>query len=794
MTVHVFGVRHHGPGSARSLKAALTELAPDCILVEGPPDADGLIPMCVHPDLQPPAAILVYNEQHLRASGYFPFTVFSPEWNAMRYGVLHGVPVRFMDLPFRYRMASILAAGEAKPAPAPQPPDPTSPPPEPDIQQDPLYWLAKAAGYTDSERWWDQLIEHRRGDSGVFEAILQAMCALRESVDGPLDPLTMLREAYMRKVIRAAMRDGFKRIAVVCGAWHAPALTMGKGQPTAKHDQATLQVLKQLPNLPVRAAWIPWTHGRLLRATGYGAGIHAPGWYHYLWTAGEDISAGWVTRVAKLLRKYDLDASPAQIIDAVRLADTLAALRDRPIPGLQELNEAVLAALCLGQEAPLRLIYKELIVGETMGKVPAETGFIPLQHDLHHQAAALDLKIDVDAAELTLDLREERDLARSRLLHRLTILNLNWGIRQGDMTLLNQTVNESGSLLRRIQGHTAMPSGTFTERWKLQWQPEFAVILIDAGSWGATVEEAALAYAQHVISETNDLAVLVNLLDQALMADLPSVVNMALDQLQTRVSTTRNIEQIANSIPVLARISRYGSVRAVNQESVDHLIRQMLTHMCLLYPRLVLNLAHDAAQHMFGFLLQVDSAVSSLRDPEYNAAWAIMLRELLETPNTHPLIAGRAARLCMDSSIISRETAMQYLSQALSAANDPLAAALWLDGFLRGSGTALLYDSGLWALVNDWLRTPSEAMFIEALPALRRAFSGFSGAERRQIGERVRCGMHEPASARVPPINPARAARPLPIVAALLGLASQNPEKKRLANDKRSVAHAPLPA
>ena len=35
--VHLFGIRHHGPGCARSLLRALDELRPDCILIEGPP-------------------------------------------------------------------------------------------------------------------------------------------------------------------------------------------------------------------------------------------------------------------------------------------------------------------------------------------------------------------------------------------------------------------------------------------------------------------------------------------------------------------------------------------------------------------------------------------------------------------------------------------------------------------------------------------------------------------------------------------------------------------------------------
>ncbi|WP_170159778.1 DUF5682 family protein, partial [Calidithermus terrae] len=48
MNVHIFGIRHHGPGSARSLKAALEALRPDCILVEGPPEADPLLPLLLH--------------------------------------------------------------------------------------------------------------------------------------------------------------------------------------------------------------------------------------------------------------------------------------------------------------------------------------------------------------------------------------------------------------------------------------------------------------------------------------------------------------------------------------------------------------------------------------------------------------------------------------------------------------------------------------------------------------------------------------------------------------------------
>src|SRR5258706_6825800 len=105
MSVHVFGIRHHGPGSARSLRQALETLKPDVILVEGPPDADELLPLIVHPEMVPLVALLIYVPDQPQQAVYYPFAVFSPEWQALRYGLENNVSVRFMDLPQAHRMA-----------------------------------------------------------------------------------------------------------------------------------------------------------------------------------------------------------------------------------------------------------------------------------------------------------------------------------------------------------------------------------------------------------------------------------------------------------------------------------------------------------------------------------------------------------------------------------------------------------------------------------------------------------------------------------------------------------------
>jgi len=149
----------------------------------------------------------------------------------------------------------------------PQGPE-AEPPPE---RSDPLSELAKAAGYGDGERWWDEAIESHSGDAaGVFDAVAEAMSALREG-EGPLLFRAEAREAHMRSEMRRANAEGFLRIAVVCGAWHVPALRLFGARGQASKDTAALQ---GLPKVKTAAAWVPWSYERLAYASGYGAGLH----------------------------------------------------------------------------------------------------------------------------------------------------------------------------------------------------------------------------------------------------------------------------------------------------------------------------------------------------------------------------------------------------------------------------------------------------------------------------------------------------------------------------------------
>lgn len=751
--VHIFGIRHHGPGSARSLKQALEALQPDCILVEGPPEANELLPLMLHAEMEPPVALLIYASDNPANASFYPFAEFSPEWQALTYGLKHKVTTRFFDLPLSHRLTEPPVA-EAQPIdketqPVPNQPEDTPDPLSPAPSPDPLTALAQAAGYDDFERWWNQLVEERQGGD-VFEAILEAISALREENIIPLEPSEQLREATMRHNIRQALSQGQQNIAVICGAWHSPAL---KPEVLESQQQADAELLKNLPKAKVSATWVPWTFGRLARYSGYGAGITSPGWYSHLWNHQEQITIRWMSRVAALLREQDLEASSAQVIEAVRLADTLAALRGRPLPGLEEMNEAAYALFAHGNDRVLGLIGEKLIVGERLGRVPQETPAAPLQQDLARQAKRLRLPLDAAVRELELDLRKETDLERSHLLHRLNILGVPWGN------------------LQSVRG-----KGTFKEGWQIKWEPEFAVRLIEAGRYGQTVEAAATGKIMDACAGTQGLASLpelTHLLDAVLLADLPKATQTLMSALEAQAAQATDIAHLMAALPPLAGILRYGNVRQTDTRMVGHLVDGLLARICVGLPNACSSLSDDAAAEMYDHLLGVHGAVGTLQNPQQTALWQDTLGRLSIQATLHGLIAGRCVRLLMESGLLDLLESARRLGLALSDP-EPEKASAWVEGFLKGSGLVLIHDEVLFGVLDGWVAGLSAEAFVRVLPLLRRTFSTFEAPERRSIGEKARQGGRSVVVAQAESgVDEARGAKVLPLIEQLLGLGAR---------------------
>lgn len=728
MAVHLLGIRHHGPGSARNVQQYLQALKPDIVLVEGPPEADELLRYTAHAELKPPVAILVYQTDELQQAVYYPFAEFSPEWQAIQYAKKAGIPVRFMDLPLTHVMAIKEEEVERK-------------------TRSPLQELAAASGFEQEDRWWEIMIEHRQENASIFEAVQEAMSALREEQPTPTEKMEQLREACMRKLIRQAEKEMYTEIAVICGAWHVPALA---NMPKQKEDN---ELLKGLPKVKVETTWIPWTYDRLSLYSGYGAGIESPGWYDHVWNHPTDDGTLWLSKVARLFRENQRDVSVAHVIESVRLANTLAAMRDLSKAGLTELNEATLSVICNGEEILMGLIREQLTVSNRIGSVPDEIPKPPLQVDIEKIQKRLRLPASADWKDYMLDLRKENDLERSIFLHRLDLLGIQWG-----------------------QKSLVSGKGTFKEQWRLQWDPSFILNIIEKGVWGNTLEEACNAWLVHRCKEEKSLQAIAGLMEQVIPADLSGAANAIAERIQNLAAATNDIIELVAVLPGLARIIRYGNVRKTDAELVRHIVESMITRICIGLPLACAGIDEETTRKLTDDCNSINHSIHLLQEPEYVKEWHVCLEKITWMQQAAPMMRGFSTRQLMDAKKLEKETLNRLFYSSLSRALPVADTAAWLEGFLQGSGTLLLLDENLWSIVHEWVQQIPEEDFVQALPLLRRTFSQFTPAERRKLGEKLKHGgkpgvlMKEAVAG----INREVAKQAIPVVMELLGYPKTN--------------------
>ncbi|UOE47084.1 DUF5682 family protein [Mucilaginibacter sp. SMC90] len=744
MAVHILGIRHHGPGSARNVKAFLETVKPDIVLVEGPPEADAMLQWVSNEGLKPPVALLCYQPDDPQRSVFYPFADFSPEWQAILYARRQNIHVRFMDLPAGNQMQ---VEREHKVIKQEDEPDNDHINNEgqslEQLYKSPISYLSDAAGFADDEKWWEHTFEYRNNNDEVFDAVAEAMQALRESLPQKDKKLEQMREAYMRRTIRQAEKEMFHTIAVICGAWHAPAL---QGKSSQKDDN---ELLKGLPKVKTECTWIPWTFSRLSFYSGYGAGINSPGWYNHIWHHPHDDGTLWMANVAQLFRKQQVDTSVAHIIEAVRLAGALASLRGLPKVGLEELNEATLSVLCNGESILLKLVQDELIVGHQIGEVPVEIPKPPLQLDIEKQQKKLRLPATADYKDYTLDLRKDTDLDRSIFLHRLQLLGINWGRQQ-----------------------YTTGKGTFKEQWRLQWDPGYSVEIVERGNLGNTVAEAAASSVISQATEAKELKAIGDLLEKTIPAELPGAIETLISRLNNLAAASADVIELMEVIPGLITVARYGNVRKTDAELVLSIINSIITRVCISLPNACIAIDEDASQKLLELFFKLNDGINLLQDAEITTMWQQTLITIAANKSTSPVIGGYSTRLLHDARQLEGDQLMQYFSFAMSSATAPVIAAAWLEGFLKGSGTLLLLDQDLWQVIDNWVAGLADDIFMQVLPLLRRTFANFTNPERRKLGEKARSGggtghQHTNISAN---FDPERAKQGLPVIMQLLGL------------------------
>src|SRR5262249_46066132 len=318
--------------------------------------------------------------------------------------------------------------------------------------------------------------------------------------------------------------------------------------------------------------------------------------------------------------------------------------------------------------------------------------------------------------------------------------------------------------------------GTFHEIWRLRWDPEFVVELIEASVWGNTIYDAASAFARDAADRAKDLPALANLLDQSLLADLPVAVSHVMARLQAEAALASDIAHLMAALPPLVEVQRYGDVRGACAAMAGEAVAGLIARVCIGLPGACASLNDEAASAMFDRVVSVNAAIGLLQNEEHLAAWRGAMTRLADQRGLHGLVAGRCCRLLVDAGVFAADEAARRFCLGRSTANETAHAATWIEEFLKGSGLLLFHDETLWRTLDEWLTALPSDSFTALLALLRRTFSTFTSPERRQIGERARRGMASVGraavgdQARAADFDQARAEAVLPLVARLLGM------------------------
>ncbi|WP_309500709.1 DUF5682 family protein, partial [Streptomyces shenzhenensis] len=271
---YLIGVRHHAPSLAAAVPALLDAARPDVLLVELPAELQEWLPWLAHEQTRAPVALAAAPADG-GGPAFYPFADFSPELAAVRWAERSGVPVVACDLPladpaWREKEAVAERSGRLSEA------------------------LHSRLTGRPGDDLWDRLVEAAAPGStaeAVRRAALLTGWALRE--EGGASELDLRREEWMRsRLAEATARE--ERVAMVVGAFHAPALLRPAGGAEPHSTYGDRRVDARSPH---RAApeWttslIPYTYALLDERSGYPAGIRDPEWQHMvLGTAGDPLA------------------------------------------------------------------------------------------------------------------------------------------------------------------------------------------------------------------------------------------------------------------------------------------------------------------------------------------------------------------------------------------------------------------------------------------------------------------------------------------------------------------------
>ena len=748
-------IRHHSPVCAEAVSALISRERPSRVLIEMPSDFEPHIPLLLDERTVPPVAIVALARrgsgvEQEELAGSYPFSIHSPEFVAVREGVAAGAAIRFID---RASDARLLDSREGAQE------DAERPPAEPLAADDGLTGgryikvLCERTGCRDGFELWDRLFESRLGctePEAVLSDIMAYCTAIRAATPDSVivNDDTLGREAEMIAHIHDAMNerevdDG--PILVVIGGFHAPPLAEAAKRIAAGDAPPT-------PSRPTSEArsWLTRYGMRELDAlNAYGAGLPSPGWYDAVWhkrSEGGQPDLAAVTSNLMLTHRRNLPDGMAppipSTVEALRLADGLAAMRGLPGPMRAEIEDAARTAYVKGEAGrglagasdPVIASLREFMAGTAIGDVPPSAGSPPLLESVREWARAYRFDVE-DGTERRRDLdirRNPRHARISAFLHALDLIGAGFARR------------ETGP---DFAGGTRLD--LVNETWTVAWSHRVEARLVERSVLGSTLEGAALRTlardfaAQAQGGEARDSAASVRLLGRGLIAGLGAALRPLAVRIERTIAEEPRFAGAAGALRRLNALER-GTRALAGDRALDLTPLSQAAYRRMLF--LIPTLGDTALERTSEVLDAMRDAAAAAREFEEQDGRAdgdgAFHRALVR------LAAGEDARNpAITASVMAlARTGEPAIGQALVRAVRGSLGGVALSGdarvaVLRGAISAdpsvLWSVPGLLDAVDDVLRDFDENDFLGALPELRLAFTALNPRETDRVAEEL---------------------------------------------------------
>ena len=747
-----FPIRHHSPACSYHLLQAIQHYQPDCILVEGPENAEKFISVLTDENTVLPVAFYYFYKDSGKYISqdaedykcYYPFLSASPEYNALCFAVRNNIDCRFIDLPYgEILIHTAENKGLRKIS-------------EQQNYNDDRYLsenrffqsLCEKTGMRSFEEFWENFfeIDALSEDTKSFVEKMYTYCYLTRQNTSDAERESdgcHIREKFMAENIRKAM-ETHKRVLVVTGGFHSYGLyqllhSVKKPKKIRLHkfDEKTQNVYA-----------IAYSFEAADALNGYASGMQNPYFYDCVWknirintanqekmeSAYKDTVLELLLQCAKQSAKESLLITMADISSAVTMYEGLALLRNKKVAGLYELYDSVQSCFIKGEvnassDIPLKIL-RRLATGDKIGKLCETAEKIPLITDFENTARKLRLKIEsVTEQEIELDIFSKKvHMETSRFFYRMNFLETGFAVRKKGADILN---NSDRSRIREV--------------WSYVRTVHTDSALIDYSVYGSGIEEVCRIVLNKKTAKETDCGKASKLYVESFLMGI-TVSDSFVQKLEDILINDGNFFSVGKALYYFNLLRSLQKMYRTEKTVTEHFLIRCFQKIIMMLPSMITVKPEYSAECIKICRMLYNLVSTDLLHEEYENLFAAFHR-MIQSDNPEPALYGAILGLLYGSDVTYRQTINHAVNGYLTGTDDKKKqGAIFIRGLFSTARDIVLVGDEFIRITDSLIKSLTMEEFMEVLPELRLAFSYFAPAETDSIAEKVALLYHQKLS------------------------------------------------